>query len=119
MEFECLVLEIVDSEAFIAIPGTANQSSSGEWVEATASVEEQQPLDGQVLTVSSWEPPILLQRVLRGLCICLAFCAPGAGDSSRQQMEAWRGHRSGVAWQFSMAASNGTLLCPSPIPAFG
>ena len=32
VEFECLVLEITSSEVFIAIPGTANQSSAGEWV---------------------------------------------------------------------------------------
>ena len=56
VDCECLILEIVDSEAFFAILGTAAQAFSGEWGEATASSEEQQPMEGQELAVSGCLP---------------------------------------------------------------
>ena len=66
LEFECLVLEVLDDHtSVIGTPGSALLSDGGEWIEVDAdAISARSRLDaGPQLTVDGWDLPVVLKKV--------------------------------------------------------
>ena len=78
LEFECIVLESgAGGTVVIGTPGTALLTDSGEWIEVTKEAVDARASTSPVLSVDSWEMPIVLKRVAH-----LAIAGGATGGAS-------------------------------------